>query len=146
MSVFLCVGIIINMKKSELRTIIREVIQQITEAPISKITPKEKKAIAKQLGAIELLQGLGRVSGPEKALTYVMQALDAAGFQLDMTQYDMFRGDSGTKLLTFSRPATNPNEDETRVENSRISYSWYMTGFSRENPLDKKFEITVYVT
>ena len=137
------------MKKSELKQIIKEVVQAIInekEASANKIEKREKNVIAKQLASIPLLQGNGRVSGPEKAIMYVTKALDAAGFQLDMVQYDMFRGDSGTKLLPYSRQPTTPNEDGVEIENSRISFSWFRTDRPTGDSLDKKFEVTVYVT
>lgn len=131
------------MKKSELKQLIREVIEEIKS---SNLTSVERKKISQQLSKYPVLGGNFHVSGPSKALVHLTKALDDSGFQLDMVTGDILLGDKGQRLLPFSRKPLNPNEEGAPVNNSRIAFAWVVTSVSPSNSLDKKFEVTTYVT
>jgi hypothetical protein len=131
------------MRKSELKQLIREVI---TEVSSSCITASERNKIATQLRAYPVLQGNEKVYEPSEALKFIVQALDRVGFQLDMVPRDILLGDKGQRLLPFSRQSDVPDQEGEQIQNSRISFTWEVVSVSPTNSLDKKFEVTVYVT
>lgn len=134
------------MKKSELKRLIREMVQQLTETPEVKISQLDRKKISNQMHKFPVLGGNAKVSNPSEALKFIQQALSNSGFQLDMVTGDILLGDKGRRLLPFSRIPTNPSSDGDPVGNSRIAFNWEVTSVSPTNSLDKKFEIIAYVT
>ena len=119
---------------------------RLTEISGGKISPAERRKIAAQIYKFPVLGGNVKVSKPSEALKFIQQALDKVGFQLDMVSGDMLLGDKGSRLLPYSRTPVNPTDEGEQVGNSRISFTWEATSVSPTNSLDKKFEVTVYVT
>jgi hypothetical protein len=131
------------MKKSELKQLIREVISEVSAG---RINASERNKIATQLRSSPVLQGNEKVHKPSEGIKFIVQALDKVGFQLDMVTGDILLGDKGQRLLPFSRRSVTPNQEGEPIQNSRISFSWEVTSVSPTNSLDKKFEVTSYVT
>ena len=153
------------MKKSHLKQLIREVIEEVQAG---RIDASERRKIANELHKYPVLQGNEKVHKPSEALKYITKALNDAGFQLNMVTGDILLGDKGQRLLSFSR-APNPmyvspemaldagdrsmagslysgSEEGEEITNSRISFAWEVTSVSPTNSLEKKFEIVAYVT
>lgn len=119
---------------------------RLNEVSGGKITPSERRKIGSQIYKFPVLGGNIKVSKPSEALAFLHRALHAVGFELDMVTGDILLGDKGSRLLPFSRTPVNPSDDGESIENSRISFTWEVTSVSPTNSLDKKFEVTVYVT
>ena len=126
------------MKKSELKQLIKEVI---TEVQSSNIAASERRKIANEMHKHPELGGNVKVDRLGKALTLIGQALDRAGFQLDMVTGDLLLGDKGQRTLPYSRKSNHPDPFQAgeEVSNSRIAIAWDKLG-------GNTYEVVAYVT
>jgi len=102
-----------------------------------RITPPEKKLIAKNLEVFPELKGLKKLESFKSTLGLISKALDAAGFELDMVTGDILLGQKGTRLLTFSKKGGES------VGNSRINFTWENLSGDQFNP---RYEVIAYVS
>lgn len=102
-----------------------------------RITPQEKKLIAKNLEVFPELKGLKKLESFKSTLGMISKSLDAAGFELDMVTGDILLGQKGTRLLTFSKKGGES------VGNSRISFTWENLSGDQFNP---RYEVIAYVS
>jgi hypothetical protein len=112
---------------------------QYDEAKVEgyRITPQEKKLIAKNLEVFPELKGLKKLESFKSTLGLISKALDAAGFELDMVTGDILLGEKGTRLLTFSKKGGES------VGNSRINFTWENLSGDQFNP---RYEVIAYVS
>ena len=112
---------------------------QYDEAKVEgyRITPQEKKLIAKNLEVFPELKGLKKLESFKSTLGLISKALDAAGFELDMVTGDILLGQKGTRLLTFSKKGGES------VGNSRINFTWENLSGDQFNP---RYEVIAYVS
>lgn len=137
------------MKKSDLKQLIKEVIEEVQLE--SKLTASEKKKISNEMHKYKELGGTVKVPKLGVALNKIQMALDAAGFQLDMVSGDMLMGNKGNRLLPFRRKSTSddPYSEGSAIENSRINFTWEITDARANAPLlvgNQSYEVISYVT
>lgn len=132
------------MKKSELKALIREVIEEVANE--NKLSAQERKLINNAFHKIPELGGNKKVDSVGKGLNVVSKALDGLGFQLDMVSGDMVMGSKGHRLLRFRRKSTNPDPytEGPAIENSGISFSWENMTQDQFGP--KVIEIVAYAS
>lgn len=140
------------MKKSELKALIKECLNEMDTAPNiandtvfdSKIKSSDRAKISNALHTKPELGGTIKLDKKEKALTIINDVLSKIGYQLDMVSGDILLGDKGTRLLPYRRQikSEDPFTEGPEIENSRISFTWENLG----TPEQKKFEIIAYAT
>lgn len=133
-----------TMNKSELKHLIREVIEEVTSE--NKLTAQERKSINHAIQKIPELGGNKKVDGVGKGVSILAKVLDILGFQLDMVSGDLLLGQKGQRLLRFRRKSTgtDPFTEGPAIENSGISFAW--ENMTQDQFGTKVIEIVAYAS
>lgn len=130
------------MQRSEFK-LLQEIYSSLTEGTLNVLNKSDKNKIHHKLREYGL-DGQGRFHSPTLGVQALTNALEDAGFYLEMV--GPLLGEEGHKQLSFRRflDTVRDGEEHPEIENSYIHFEWTKIGEDKKgNP---KYEILCYTT
>jgi hypothetical protein len=110
-----------------------------------KIDKKEKKNINDAINK-NGMDGNGRFTKIDHALSKLHEILRDEELEIDdILNADIFRPDSGSKSFNLARK-TKDSFSPLSIKNSKLSFSWHLTGSPSEDKSKRKYEIVSYLS
>lgn len=132
------------MQRSEFK-LLQEIYSTINEGKLNTLNKVDRNKISHKLKEYGL-DGRGRFGSPTIGVQALTNALEDAGFHLDMV--DAILGEEGHRQLSFRRfldtVRDSEGEEHPQIENSYIHFEWTKVGEDEKgNP---NYEILCYTT
>jgi hypothetical protein len=133
------------MQRSEFK-LLQEIYSSLNEGRLNMLDKADKNKIHHKLKEYGL-DGQGRFGSPTFGVQALSNALDDAGFHLDMVSGGLL-GEEGHRQLSFRRfldtIKDSEGEEHPQIENSYVHFEWTKLGEDEKgNP---KYEILCYLT